>query len=335
VYGKYCHICGQENIVPKESALHLVSHFFQDITHFDGKFFTSLKYLLLKPGYLAIEYMQGRRASHLNPVRMYIFTSALFFLIFFSIYKVNDGMIKINGPEDGKILYDRVLAMDSITYIKFVDSLVAKKKTFEFAYNKIKYIYYLDSVMKAGDIRFTPTKYKTRAEYDSALANGKKHNWFMRKLVYKQYEINEKYRGQPKGAIKSLLDTLLHSLPQLLFFSLPLFALTLKLLYWRRKEYYYVNHAIFSIHLFVFTFIALFFVFALDKLEDKTGIRWLDDVSSIIVLVILFYTYKAMRHFYAQGRGKTILKFCLLLFLNLFILIFLFTVFLFLSLFKI
>jgi Protein of unknown function (DUF3667) len=86
VYGKYCHICGQENIEPKESAWHLISHFFQDITHFDGKFFSSLKWLIFKPGFLSREYMVGRRASYLNPVRFYVFSSALFFLIFFSLY---------------------------------------------------------------------------------------------------------------------------------------------------------------------------------------------------------------------------------------------------------
>ena len=45
VHDRFCGICGQENIEPKESAWHLINHFFQDITHFDGKFFSSLKYL--------------------------------------------------------------------------------------------------------------------------------------------------------------------------------------------------------------------------------------------------------------------------------------------------
>ena len=83
VIGKYCHNCGQENIEPKESAWQLISHFINDVTHFDGKFFSTLKDLLFKPGFLSTEYMKGRRASYLNPVRMYLFTSFIFFLIFF------------------------------------------------------------------------------------------------------------------------------------------------------------------------------------------------------------------------------------------------------------
>ncbi|WP_354667709.1 DUF3667 domain-containing protein, partial [Campylobacter jejuni] len=71
---------------PKESFWHLTTHFIYDITHFDGKFFSTLKYLLFRPGFLSKEYLKGRRAGYLHPVKMYVFTSALFFLIFFSFY---------------------------------------------------------------------------------------------------------------------------------------------------------------------------------------------------------------------------------------------------------
>jgi hypothetical protein len=69
VHGKYCHICGQENIEPEETVWHLVTHFFNDITHFDGKFFSSLQLLIFKPGFSTAEYKMGRRSSYLNPVR--------------------------------------------------------------------------------------------------------------------------------------------------------------------------------------------------------------------------------------------------------------------------
>ena len=82
--GRYCHVCGQENLEPKETVWHLVQHFFNDITHFDGKFFSTVKYLLKRPGFPSSEYAKGRRASYLNPIRMYVFTSAIFFISSFS-----------------------------------------------------------------------------------------------------------------------------------------------------------------------------------------------------------------------------------------------------------
>src|SRR6476620_10519249 len=90
VAGRFCQNCGQENVEPKQTAWHLVHHFFSDITHFDGKFFNSVYLLFRRPGFLSKQYLLGKRASYLDPVRMYVFTSALFFLVFFATYNFLD-----------------------------------------------------------------------------------------------------------------------------------------------------------------------------------------------------------------------------------------------------
>jgi len=99
IYGRYCHVCGQQNTEPKESFWGLITHFVYDITHFDGKFFATTKYLLFRPGYLATEYLRGRRASYLNPIRMYIFTSAFFFILFFTFI--------MKGEDEQRIFEDQ------------------------------------------------------------------------------------------------------------------------------------------------------------------------------------------------------------------------------------
>jgi hypothetical protein len=81
---RFCTHCGQENLEPKESVGHLVRHFFEDITHFDGKFFVTLKDLIVRPGFLTREYVAGKRMTYLNPIRMYIFISAIFFIALFA-----------------------------------------------------------------------------------------------------------------------------------------------------------------------------------------------------------------------------------------------------------
>ena len=334
IYGTYCNVCGQENIEPQESAWHLISHFFQDITHFDGKFFNSIKLLITRPGYLSRAYMVGRRASYLNPVRLYVFTSALFFLIFFSLYQFDAANVITIKGDVNKIPVGDIAAMDSARYKFFVDVLVKNDSTLKFAYNKKQYLKYLDSIALASAFTMTPSKYKSKKAYDSALANGKDHNWIERKLVYKQIDINEKYGGNRKAAMIAVINSLLHYIPQILFITLPLFALLLKLLYVRQKKYYYVNHAIFAIHLFVFVFITLLAIFGINKIEVATGAHWLSYLSSFLILLVFFYNYKSMRNFYQQGRAKTLLKLFLLNLANLFIAIILFTAFIFLSLFK-
>lgn len=99
VQGHYCQNCGQENIEPKETFWGMVTHFFYDITHFDGKFFVTLKDLFFKPGFLSAEYIRGRRVTYLHPIRMYIFTSALFFLVFFTVEGGSEDFMKVTDDE--------------------------------------------------------------------------------------------------------------------------------------------------------------------------------------------------------------------------------------------
>ncbi len=64
LYGRYCHVCGQENLEPKETVWHLIQHFFNDITHFDGKFFSTVKYLVTEAG-VPVDGVCGREAGEL------------------------------------------------------------------------------------------------------------------------------------------------------------------------------------------------------------------------------------------------------------------------------
>lgn len=86
VHSKYCSECGQLNSEPKISLKELLHDFLYDLTHFDGKFFATSKLLIFKPGFLSTEFMSGRRASYLHPVRLYIFTSAIFFYLFINFF---------------------------------------------------------------------------------------------------------------------------------------------------------------------------------------------------------------------------------------------------------
>lgn len=333
IQGRYCHICGQENIEPKETAWHLVTHFFNDITHFDGKFFGTLKLLVRRPGFLSKEYMIGRRNSYLNPIRMYIFTSAFFFLIFFSFFKISEKEVA-KTTINGKTLED-VEKMDSAQFANYTRQINRDDSLPDVPMTRAGFLHYRDSVRGKSGIRFTPGNYTSKEQYDSVLASGrKKHNWFERQLIYKQIELNKKFRDNPNKILYTFAETLLHSLPQMMFVSLPLFALLLQLLYIRRKEFYYVNHAIFTVHLYIFIFIAMLLMFGITKLNDRLDWSVLSLLNALLFLGIFFYEYKALRNFYKQRRAKTILKFFLLNLGFFMVLGLLFVFFVFFSLFK-
>ena len=333
VIGRYCHNCGQENIEPEESAWHFVVHFFNDVTHFDGKFFTTLKDLLFKPGYLSREYMIGRRVKYLNPVRMYLFTSFIFFLIFFSVTHVSDSEFKSNEFTFNGMTEQ---AMDSLSNKDLND--FTKKINNGVPMSRMQLNIYVDSFKRNGVMRIfgSQTRYHSIKEYDSAIkSNSVNDGWLRKTLTYKEIAINSKYHNQQGQFISDFLNSLLHHFPQILFISLPICALILKLLYFRRKKFYYVSHGIFSIHFYIFVFIAMLLSMLVSRIEGLLKWNWLDYVNGLIAIIIFFYLYKAMRNFYQQRRGKTVLKFFLFSFAFFTLIVFLFVLFSFVSIFQI
>ena len=333
VIGRFCHICGQENTVPKESFGKLVLHFFYDITHFDGKFFESLKYLLFRPGFLSKEYVRGRRASYLNPVRMYVFTSAIFFLIFFMV--VDPKSLNENGDKPyGKNKRAAVIRDLEKEYKKSEadSSVLLKQIAWLKDTTRPVSLSILDS-LERSDSAANPIK--TFAEYEAqqdTLAKSKKDGW-LKRMVAKKFTYNKEFRNNPSGMLEQWIKIFLHQLPYLLFISLPFFALILKLLYVRRrKEFYYADHAIFSIHHYILSFILLLFCFLMGTLYDVSGWTGFRVILIVFLCIWPVHLYIAMLNFYKQKWFKTFVKFLFLNLLGFFTILILFTIFLLISL---
>ncbi|MEO6905537.1 MAG: DUF3667 domain-containing protein, partial [Ginsengibacter sp.] len=303
-----------------------------DVTHFDGKFFSTLKDLLFKPGFLSKEYMKGRRADYLNPIRMYLFTSFIFFLVFFSFFPIKEGKFKNNFTLKGKSLEQ----IDSLSGGQFND--FTKELNNGVPMSRQDFTHYIDSLKGENGFEIFGQKkhYKSKEEFDSLVAAGVVHeSWLKKQIAYKVIELNGKYQNQEGKFFSDFLKSLMHHFPQMLFISLPFVALLLKLLYVRQKKFYYVSHAIFTIHLYVFVFIAMLFEMGVTELKDISGWNWLNIIKNLFTIVIFFYLYKAMGNFYEQRRLKTILKYVLFLFLFLFLITFLFIIFAFVSIFQV
>jgi hypothetical protein len=320
VQGRYCQECGQENVEPKETFWHMVTHFFNDITHFDSNFFTTVKDLLFKPGFLSREYMRGRRASYLHPVRMYVFTSAIFFLLFFSFFSSNAFNSDLDDPltiEKRKVLIERIEKE-----FKKEPGKTELLQQLELLKDTTKSITTNDVAKLSTDaiLSVTGMNYRSIAEYDSlekTIPAAKRDGWLKRRITKKIIDINDKYRGNPQEGLDKFGESLLHRLPYMLFVSLPLFALILRLVYIRRrwrKQFYIADHGVFTIHFYVFSFILLLLVFALSALQDATHWKFIGWLVFILIMALFFYLYKAMRNFYGQRRLKTFFKFLLVAF---------------------
>lgn len=273
VQERFCTRCGQENVEPTETVGSLVNHFFEDLTHFDGKFFVTVKDLLLRPGFLTREYVAGRRMRYLNPIRMYVFISALFFLALFAGSPGHDNKQEDSAPAMNK-------AKDDTLSLKYGSAGIV---TIDIVENKFGSVREYDSVQ--------------RALPDSARDNGIM-TWVARN------NIREKVKHGGNGHLHLEVDVR-HDIPKIMFFLLPLFALYVGWFY-SRKKYYYVNHAIFSVHFHSFAFLLFLFLMLLDLLipGELTGMI----LAFIAVIFVFGYLVAALRGMYRQSFWLSLAK---------------------------
>jgi hypothetical protein len=79
--GSFCSECGQRAINPLPSVSEIAHDAAEELLQWDGKVARSFRLLLTRPGLLTTEYLAGRRARYVSPVKLYLLCSALFFFV--------------------------------------------------------------------------------------------------------------------------------------------------------------------------------------------------------------------------------------------------------------
>ncbi|MDO6390426.1 DUF3667 domain-containing protein [Pontibacter sp. BT731] len=301
VTDKFCPNCGQENLELREDFLHLVLHSVGHYFHFESKFFNSLVPLFTKPGYLTKEYFAGRRASHLNPISLYIFISILFFFLFTlnSNSKKKD-IIKEQAAEENTI------TKAEAEQLKTVVGNAISQKAGEQTYAMLGQAQAISDAAGKPREAAVPAKPGGTGEDDSMNITvfGSKDNVVSNSL-------QTKIRTVMDDDLKRELfkNKLVSHLPKMMFILLPLFALILKLVSYRSKKYY-VEHLIYSIHVHSFLFLFGAVLIVLDWI-----LPFFSDWIELFGLVVIFwYIYRSMRNIYRSSRWRTIYKFFLLAF---------------------
>lgn len=77
----YCPHCGQETNEHLPSAREFVHEFVLHYFAAEGRLWRTLGALVLHPGRLTIEYLRGRKRKYVLPLRLYLTTSVVFFLL--------------------------------------------------------------------------------------------------------------------------------------------------------------------------------------------------------------------------------------------------------------
>lgn len=323
--GNFCHKCGQENLQMKESFGHMLNHAVSDYFHFDYQFFHTMRPLFLKPGLLTNEYLAGRRAQYLHPIKMYIFISLVFFVLFFQGNKQEKETIKANKQTEQKSADKAQTAIDK--GISNNKNLTAKQKD---QLSKAIKAYVPDTVAKEidADLEKDSVKLKVRNDdedgefpffRDDGLSKFVTYNDYLvfqaklpaadRDNMLKRYMIKKNYDWKVKGkhAKEILWEGFKHNVPKMMFLLLPLFALILKLAFWTNHKLY-VEHIIYAIHLHCYLFSFLAFTIILKLLLPDSWETIINLLNTATTLIIIWYIYRSLRVVYNRSRWRTISK---------------------------
>jgi hypothetical protein len=275
VHTRFCSHCGQENKEPYETFWGLLFHFIEDIFHYDGKLFSTIRVLFTKPGYLSAEYLSGKRTTYLHPIRFYLFTSAFFFICLFYVIHPLESYFEKPVANSKKEL--------SVPAISFKNGLIVDEKA-------------------------NPKTYGGYLKDQAKLPVVKRDSEWEQKLIKQAYSVGEEY-GNSEDLFKALADTIMHKLSTILFIALPLLAFILQLVFIRRKGYYYMHHGIFVLHVATSLFLVLWVTNLLGVLELALHASWIHVISSVLVWSWIVYYFVSFKRFYQLSTGKASLYF--------------------------
>lgn len=79
--GSFCYVCGQRKQRRVASVSSLVSEYVLGILDWDSRIWRTLRPLFFQPGHLTRSYMEGKRERYSPPIRLYLISSIIFFLL--------------------------------------------------------------------------------------------------------------------------------------------------------------------------------------------------------------------------------------------------------------
>ena len=320
--GQYCGTCGQRSRSRLISLWELISDAFGDLFEIDSRLWQTLIPLLIRPGRLTRDYLEGRRARYMPPFRMYLVLSLLFFVIAFFDPREELGLLFEPQPEiatEATATDETGVAETGSTGTGTAEADAIKQEILdELAQEGIVVP---DESTDGWKIDENGIRFTIDEDDDDDADDGDCNidasdledlpNWLARRLTVERLQrICERTRLDDGRA---LVDNLLDNIPAALIVLLPLMAFVLKALYPLSKRYY-VEHLLFFVHFhsFFFLILSLQILFA-----RMAGLLPIPEALAILTIVIVsfyvpVYLFVSMRRVYGQGRIVTFFKFIVL-----------------------
>ncbi len=293
----------------------LLRDLMEDLLDLDSRFMRTLKPLLFKPGKLTRDYMNGRRFRYAPPMRVYIFSSIVFFLLaaFLSSDAISVGNADV--VSDDKIVH---IAADNNEEKKEVEEALSNLPAglrdqidVDQALSEEEHEEGDEPGFELDDIQFNDEPWDRET-------NPVDIKWLPGWL---NDRINDEVEGSPQKAEQInenpnlIIDKVFDILPATMFILLPVVALIFKFWYLFAKRYY-VEHLIFSLHNHSFIYVILILILlsglagdllaSYDYPAAANAIEWFTIILSIWIPIYLLIS---LRTVYQQNWFLTLGKY--------------------------
>ncbi len=287
---KYCPHCGQKNSDNNVSVGTLLGDVFSNYFSLDSKFIKSFVPFFFKPGVLTNQFIEGKRVRFIQPVRLYVLTSLMFFFVMKSVLTRNDlDFNDVFSDSD----QEEVLSEPSLIAMDFGedDAISSTQKDTATAFLEQASSNDLYSLMRNPSISNAAVLDSLGVSVKGPL--GMPMVTQARKILSKDVNV--------------FIVFLLGNIPIMMVFVVPVLALVLKLLYIRRKKLY-ITHLVHAIHLHAFAYLTYGLVFCM--IYFSTNALNNSGYFALIALALVgVYSLVSFFTVYRQGVLKTIVKF--------------------------
>jgi len=339
VEAHFCSHCGQENIEPRQPFHYLFTHFFEDLTHYDSKFWKTIKFLLFHPGRLTREFLAGRRMRYVPPVRLYIFLNFITFLLPVFLFSSHNEPRPLTFKEREQELVTGIevlkKAKDSLSSL--IDKPAGLSGAARTAYEERlrDALEEVDEDLEDGtrdlaELRRDTTNFNKSGSVIN-IGGGN-----VPKGVHSiaQLDSVQKIRGERMSKLDYLLakkhielwtngyttkqitakvrEAFIHNIPKALFLYMPLFAFFLWVFH-SKKKWWFFDHGVFTLHYFCFLLLLvtlLYFVLFFSGLAGENALVKTIEVAIIMVAAgySFFYFFRAHSRVYEERKRISRLK---------------------------
>lgn len=312
--GRYCPACGQRKVDVRVSVRVLVADVLEDQLVLNRALPRTVGGLLLHPGHLTLEYIRGRIVRYIAPFRLYLVSSVLFFLLmsFLGLRALDRTQAPaVATAADRDSLRAEVLRRQAALAQTDTLQLGPAPRAFirQAAASYGSALELLADTARPLDLA-TYTRVSQLIRGESTLGDGELQPWAREIRLqgappWVEAAFDRKIQDighlPPRLAVRTVLADMLGYAPHAMFVLLPLYALLLKLLYFRRNRYY-AEHFVFALHVHAFFFLA----FAIILLSQWALL------DRVLMVWMVAYMWLAMKRVYGQGWLRTSVKWLVL-----------------------